>query len=92
MGVSSDIFSGWRSESMAELGKGLLTIFLGGALIQIARLIFADADLALLSKGRHPPRAFRGKVVWITGASQGFGEVLAGYFARRGAKIILSSR
>jgi dehydrogenase/reductase SDR family member 7B len=36
--------------------------------------------------------AFRGKVVWITGASSGLGEALARRFARAGSRLILSSR
>ncbi|KAJ1256691.1 hypothetical protein BS78_K332800 [Paspalum vaginatum] len=51
-----------------------------------------DGDLTLVSRG--PPRRERvdGKVVWITGASRGIGEVLAMQFANLGAKLILSAR
>jgi dehydrogenase/reductase SDR family protein 7B len=35
---------------------------------------------------------FRGKVVWITGASSGIGEALARSFADHGSRLILSSR
>lgn len=35
---------------------------------------------------------FRGKVVWITGASSGIGEALARGFADSGSRLILSSR
>ena len=56
------------------------------------RLLKADADLHLLGLGKHKNGAFQGKVVWITGASQGLGQMLAQHFAKHGAKLILSAR
>ncbi|KAL6761352.1 hypothetical protein V8C86DRAFT_2536220 [Haematococcus lacustris] len=59
---------------------------------QLTRLVLADCDLRLLSRGLAPPGAFTGKVVWVVGASQGLGKQLALYWAARGAKLILSAR
>jgi short-subunit dehydrogenase len=36
--------------------------------------------------------SFKGKAVWITGASSGIGEALAHEFSRNGARLIISSR
>lgn len=35
---------------------------------------------------------FKGKVVWITGASSGIGAALSGFYANEGVKLILTSR
>lgn len=50
-----------------------------------------DADFTLLSK-KLKPEEIEDKVVWITGASRGIGEVLARQLASLGAKLILSAR
>ncbi|PNW86961.1 hypothetical protein CHLRE_02g103100v5 [Chlamydomonas reinhardtii] len=73
--------------SFAVLGAAL-----GYLAYKLVRLALADADLHLLGLGKHRANAFEGKVIWITGASQGLGAVLAKYFAGFGAKLILSSR
>jgi dehydrogenase/reductase SDR family protein 7 len=75
-----------------DLCTAAFSLLAAYSVVQLLRLATADADLALLWRGKHKPDAFRGKVVWLTGASQGFGEVLARYLAQRGARLILSSR
>ncbi|OMP01381.1 Short-chain dehydrogenase/reductase SDR [Corchorus capsularis] len=56
--------------------------------------IFAisDGDFTLLSKRHVKHEEIEDKVVWITGASRGIGEVLAKQLASLGAKLILSAR
>ncbi|KAJ0973029.1 hypothetical protein J5N97_020988 [Dioscorea zingiberensis] len=56
------------------------------------KLAISDGDFTLLSKGPAKREEVQGKVVWITGASRGIGEVLAKQFASLGAKLILSAR
>ena len=61
-------------------------------LFTLARFLHGDADLSLMRKDHPPPHHFEDKVVWITGASQGLGEVLAKYFAAQGARLVISAR
>ncbi|CAL4984754.1 unnamed protein product [Urochloa decumbens] len=76
----------------------MLLLFLSASLAGAAAFLLfkfatvVDGDLTLVSRG--PPLRERvdGKVVWITGASRGIGEVLAMQFANLGAKLILSAR
>lgn len=67
--------------------------FLAFAIIALLfKFLTADGDFTLMSK-RHPKREeIEDKVVWITGASRGIGEVLARQLASLGAKLILSAR
>lgn len=47
---------------------------------------------AQCAAARMPPDAYKGQVVWITGASSGIGKAVAKALARQGARIILSAR
>lgn len=82
----------WRYifESDPMVWAGFLSIFLGIYLIW--KFSRAKCDWRLLWKPSVPSSAFSEKIVWIVGASRGLGEALAIYFAKRGAKIILTSR
>ncbi|GFR45808.1 hypothetical protein Agub_g7264 [Astrephomene gubernaculifera] len=77
---------------MGNAALAVVAATISYACYKLVRLAFADADLYLLSLGKHRANAYRDKVIWITGASQGLGAVLAKYFAGFGARIILSSR
>uniref|UniRef100_A0A383WEJ1 Ketoreductase domain-containing protein n=1 Tax=Tetradesmus obliquus TaxID=3088 RepID=A0A383WEJ1_TETOB len=85
---------GYAAAGLGWVGAlvAFVTVSATGTAIALYGLMSADADLALLLRGRHKPDAFRGKVIWITGASQGIGEALAKYLAGQGARLILSSR
>uniref|UniRef100_A0A803L445 Ketoreductase domain-containing protein n=1 Tax=Chenopodium quinoa TaxID=63459 RepID=A0A803L445_CHEQI len=60
-------------------------------ILYIIKFAVIDADFTLYSK-KLKRQEFEDKVVWITGASRGIGEVLAKQFASLGAKLILSAR
>ncbi|KAL6954739.1 hypothetical protein U1Q18_052797 [Sarracenia purpurea var. burkii] len=55
------------------------------------KFLTADGDFTLLFK-KLKRKEVEDKVVWITGASRGIGEVLANQLASLGAKLIISAR
>jgi len=65
---------------------GLLTLVL------LVDMALGECDPVVRLLGDAPRGAYEGKVVWITGASQGLGEALALHLASLGARLILSSR
>ncbi|KNA10499.1 hypothetical protein SOVF_143960 [Spinacia oleracea] len=69
----------------------LPVLFLILVILYIVKFAIVDADFTLRSK-KLKRKEFEDKVVWITGASRGIGEVLAKQFASLGAKLILSAR
>ncbi|KAG5610795.1 hypothetical protein H5410_022076 [Solanum commersonii] len=56
------------------------------------KFLTADGDFTLLSKGKVKREEIEDKVIWITGASRGIGEILAKQLASLGAKLIISAR
>lgn len=56
------------------------------------KFISVDADFTLLSKRRVKREEIEDKVIWITGASRGIGEILAKQLASLGGRLILSAR
>lgn len=78
------------SSTAIGTGVGLLLLFIG--LKKILGIFKAPCDLNLWSKRNPPADYFRGKVVWVVGASQGIGKSLAVRWAISGARLILSSR
>ena len=77
----------------AALGAPYLASLTGlVTLLLLADMALSECDLAVRLLGDAPRGAYQGKVVWITGASQGLGEALALHLASLGARLILSSR
>ncbi|XP_010930261.1 uncharacterized protein [Elaeis guineensis] len=75
---------------MLALVLGALFFAVTAALL--LKFATADGDFTLVSRGPAKREEVEGKVVWITGASRGIGEILARQFASLGAKVILSAR
>lgn len=67
-------------------------LFLVAIVAVLVKFATTDGDFTLISKGRAKREEIEGKVVWITGASRGIGEILARQFVNLGAKVILSAR
>ncbi|EHA8589925.1 dehydrogenase/reductase SDR family member 7 [Cocos nucifera] len=75
---------------MLALVLGALIFAVTAALL--CKFATADGDFTLISRGPAKREEVEGKVVWITGASRGIGEILARQLASLGAKVILSAR
>ncbi|WCJ38877.1 Hydroxysteroid 11-beta-dehydrogenase 1-like protein [Euphorbia peplus] len=58
----------------------------------LLKFLTSDGDFTLLAKKHVKREEIEDKVVWITGASRGIGEILAKQLASLGAKLILSAR
>uniref|UniRef100_A0A7C8ZMZ3 Ketoreductase domain-containing protein n=1 Tax=Opuntia streptacantha TaxID=393608 RepID=A0A7C8ZMZ3_OPUST len=69
----------------------ILLFFFASIINVVFKFWTTDADFTLLSK-KLKREEIEDKVVWITGASRGIGEVLARQLASLGAKLILSAR
>ncbi|OAY34213.1 dehydrogenase/reductase SDR family member 7 [Manihot esculenta] len=71
-------------------------LFISLSLFLLIALLFkfltADGDFTLMSRRHVKREEIEDKVVWITGASRGIGEILAKQLASLGAKLILSAR
>ncbi|KAK4706603.1 hypothetical protein R3W88_033835 [Solanum pinnatisectum] len=70
----------------------LCLVFLVIFVFLFIKFLTADGDFTLLSKGKVKREEIEDKVIWITGASRGIGEILAKQLATLGAKLIISAR
>ncbi|KAK6791643.1 hypothetical protein RDI58_010724 [Solanum bulbocastanum] len=70
----------------------LCLVFLVIFVFLFIKFLIADGDFTLLSKGKVKREEIEDKVIWITGASRGIGEILAKQLATLGAKLIISAR
>jgi dehydrogenase/reductase SDR family protein 7 len=75
--------------SLIWIIPGTLTVIF--ILFRLLKFITGDADFTLLGSSLKEGY-FKGKVVWVTGASSGIGEGLCMALSKLGAKVILSAR
>ncbi|KAJ7978285.1 Dehydrogenase/reductase SDR family protein [Quillaja saponaria] len=70
----------------------ILSIFAFLFLFLLFKFVTAYGDFTLMSKRHVKREEIEDKVVWITGASRGIGEILCKQLASLGAKLIISAR
>lgn len=70
----------------------LVRILIVLAAVLIGLFLKNDADLSLIFMPKVPENSYKGKVVWITGASSGIGASLAEDLTKLGANVIISAR